>query len=193
MSMTGKPGMTDPGSCSGGMPHEQRGVTVGQDVEIPLPADGETWTVGAVILDPRGHAFARKRSADRRLFPTAGTSSAVMSSPANRCRTPSSARSRRRPDDACAIPAAPRGAYLDRRRRVRNTARGRPSRRRRRATWIIPLRNGPSTPPTTGSAPTTCPAMTPPSGHGRKRPGPLLAPPAWSVNCVRGVRSKSGP
>ncbi|MCM2578260.1 NUDIX hydrolase [Streptomyces meridianus] len=36
---------------------------------MPEPADGELWTVGAVILDARGHAFAQRRSPDRRLFP----------------------------------------------------------------------------------------------------------------------------
>ncbi|MET8584986.1 NUDIX domain-containing protein [Streptomyces collinus] len=37
-------------------------------VEVPVPAPGEQWTVGAVILGPGG-AFAQKRSARRRLFP----------------------------------------------------------------------------------------------------------------------------
>ncbi|WP_327291883.1 NUDIX hydrolase [Streptomyces sp. NBC_01198] len=42
-----------------------------QHIEVPLPADGEVWTVGAVILNHRGAAFAQKRSPDRRLFPGA--------------------------------------------------------------------------------------------------------------------------
>ncbi|WP_037896079.1 NUDIX hydrolase [Streptomyces sp. NRRL S-920] len=36
---------------------------------MPVPASGETWTVGAVILNERGEAFAQKRGPDRRLFP----------------------------------------------------------------------------------------------------------------------------
>ncbi|WP_405445230.1 NUDIX hydrolase [Streptomyces erythrochromogenes] len=43
--------------------------TVDADVEVPVPGAGEVWTVGAVILDRNGAAFAQKRSADRRLFP----------------------------------------------------------------------------------------------------------------------------
>ena len=39
------------------------------DVRVPVPAEGELWTVGAVILDARGRAFAQRRSPDRRLFP----------------------------------------------------------------------------------------------------------------------------
>ncbi|MGW8635005.1 NUDIX hydrolase [Streptomyces sp. NPDC055793] len=38
-------------------------------VEMPVRVDGEQWTVGAVILDQQGRAFAQKRSPDRRLFP----------------------------------------------------------------------------------------------------------------------------
>ncbi|MEU6459919.1 NUDIX domain-containing protein [Streptomyces sp. NPDC047065] len=38
-------------------------------IEMPVPADGEQWTVGAVILDQQGRAFAQKRSPDLRLFP----------------------------------------------------------------------------------------------------------------------------
>ncbi|MDX6313119.1 MAG: hypothetical protein QOF44_2583 [Streptomyces sp.] len=34
-----------------------------------IPSPTETWTVGAVILNPAGKAFAQKRSPDRRLFP----------------------------------------------------------------------------------------------------------------------------
>ncbi|WP_030416402.1 NUDIX hydrolase [Streptomyces sp. NRRL S-1448] len=46
-------------------------VIVDPGVEVPVPARGELWTVGAVILNRRGEAFAQKRSADRRLFPGA--------------------------------------------------------------------------------------------------------------------------
>lgn len=46
-----------------------RRFTVDQDVEVPVPAPGEQWTVGAVILNSTGAAFAQKRSPDRRLFP----------------------------------------------------------------------------------------------------------------------------
>ncbi|MFB8393918.1 NUDIX hydrolase [Streptomyces yangpuensis] len=42
---------------------------VDDDVEVPVPAAGEAWTVGAVILNGDGAAFAQKRSGDRRLFP----------------------------------------------------------------------------------------------------------------------------
>jgi 8-oxo-dGTP pyrophosphatase MutT (NUDIX family) len=51
------------------MPTENQPVTVDQDVEIPAPVEGEVWTVGAVILNQQGKAFAQKRSTDRRLFP----------------------------------------------------------------------------------------------------------------------------
>lgn len=44
-------------------------VTVDAGVEIPVQADAEVWTVGAVILNRQGAAFAQKRSHDRRLFP----------------------------------------------------------------------------------------------------------------------------
>ncbi|MFB7958445.1 NUDIX hydrolase [Streptomyces sp. NPDC056045] len=47
----------------------QRHVAVEADVEIPVPADGEVWVVGAVVLDRNGKVFAQKRSPDRRLFP----------------------------------------------------------------------------------------------------------------------------
>ncbi|MFF4291400.1 NUDIX hydrolase [Streptomyces sp. NPDC001633] len=46
-------------------------IIVDPGVEVPVPARGELWTVGAVILNRRGEAFAQKRSADRRLFPGA--------------------------------------------------------------------------------------------------------------------------
>jgi 8-oxo-dGTP diphosphatase len=51
------------------MPAERQPVTVDQDVAIPEPRVGEVWTVGAVILNRQGEAFAQRRSADRRLFP----------------------------------------------------------------------------------------------------------------------------
>ncbi|MEV5603271.1 NUDIX domain-containing protein [Streptomyces sp. NPDC052299] len=44
-------------------------VLVDPGVDVPVPADGETWAVGAVILDGQGRAFAQKRGPDRRLFP----------------------------------------------------------------------------------------------------------------------------
>ncbi|MFD9500006.1 NUDIX hydrolase [Streptomyces sp. NPDC060035] len=44
-------------------------VLVDSGVEVPMPADGELWTVGAVILNEQGRAFAQKRSPHRRLFP----------------------------------------------------------------------------------------------------------------------------
>ncbi|MGP3966478.1 NUDIX hydrolase [Streptomyces sp. 6N223] len=51
------------------MPADDQPAEVGQDVEIPVPKEGEVWTVGAVILNQHGEAFAQKRSPDRRLFP----------------------------------------------------------------------------------------------------------------------------
>ncbi|MFF7971648.1 NUDIX domain-containing protein [Streptomyces sp. NPDC007905] len=42
---------------------------VDPDVEVPVPAPGELWTVGAVILSRDGEAFAQKRGPQRRLFP----------------------------------------------------------------------------------------------------------------------------
>ncbi|NUV88534.1 NUDIX domain-containing protein [Streptomyces sp. KAI-26] len=51
------------------MPDDQHRMTVDDDVEIPAPADGEVWAVGAIILHGNGHAFAQKRSPARRLFP----------------------------------------------------------------------------------------------------------------------------
>lgn len=44
-------------------------LEIAQGVDIPVPALGETWTVGAVILNSDGKAFAQLRSADRSLFP----------------------------------------------------------------------------------------------------------------------------
>ncbi|MGW2425788.1 NUDIX domain-containing protein [Streptomyces sp. NPDC001709] len=44
-------------------------MDVDDDVGIPVPADGETWAVGAVILNRDGGALAQKRSPHRQLFP----------------------------------------------------------------------------------------------------------------------------
>ncbi|MEU6894910.1 NUDIX domain-containing protein [Streptomyces sp. NPDC046557] len=49
------------------MPTHNPSFTVNDDV--PVPASGEVWTVGAVILNHDGRAFAQKRSPHRRLFP----------------------------------------------------------------------------------------------------------------------------
>ncbi|MFF3488667.1 NUDIX hydrolase [Streptomyces sp. NPDC002701] len=46
-----------------------RPVVVDPGVEVPVPGDGEVWTVGAVILNGRGEAFAQRRGPDRRLYP----------------------------------------------------------------------------------------------------------------------------
>ncbi|MEV0577987.1 NUDIX domain-containing protein [Streptomyces sp. NPDC050392] len=51
------------------MPTDNASFTVNDNVEVPDPASGELWTVGAVILDQDGRAFAQKRGPDRRLFP----------------------------------------------------------------------------------------------------------------------------
>ncbi|MFD0376481.1 NUDIX hydrolase [Streptomyces sp. NPDC127112] len=51
------------------MPTHDPSFTVDDDVDVPCPAPGEVWTVGAVILNRDGKAFAHKRSPDRRLFP----------------------------------------------------------------------------------------------------------------------------
>ncbi|MGP3769421.1 NUDIX hydrolase [Streptomyces sp. SDT5-1] len=51
------------------MPPHKKPFTVNDGVEVPRPRPHETWTVGAVILNREGHAFAQKRSLDRRLFP----------------------------------------------------------------------------------------------------------------------------
>ncbi|MFE1175978.1 NUDIX hydrolase [Streptomyces sp. NPDC058773] len=51
------------------MPNDQHNVTVDDDLEIPVPLDGEVWVVGAVILNRDGKAFALKRGPHRRLFP----------------------------------------------------------------------------------------------------------------------------
>ncbi|WP_332328056.1 NUDIX hydrolase [Streptomyces sp. WMMC897] len=44
-------------------------VAVEAGVVLPEPAPGEVWTVGAVVVNGRGEAFAQRRSADRPLFP----------------------------------------------------------------------------------------------------------------------------
>ncbi|MEU8844329.1 NUDIX domain-containing protein, partial [Streptomyces roseus] len=51
------------------MPAHRQSFGVDRDVELPLPASGEVWTVGAVILNRDGKAFAQRRSPHRRLFP----------------------------------------------------------------------------------------------------------------------------
>ncbi|NEB81909.1 NUDIX domain-containing protein [Streptomyces sp. SID14478] len=51
------------------MSPENPSFTVDDGVEMPDPAAGEIWTVGAVILNRDGQAFAQRRSPDRRLFP----------------------------------------------------------------------------------------------------------------------------
>ncbi|PWK64732.1 hypothetical protein BCL76_11454 [Streptomyces sp. CG 926] len=51
------------------MTTRHRSFDVDPDVELPVPAAGELWTVGAVILNGDGEAFAQKRSPDRHLFP----------------------------------------------------------------------------------------------------------------------------
>ncbi|AWT45431.1 MULTISPECIES: NUDIX hydrolase [Streptomyces] len=51
------------------MADDRYGLVVDAGVEVPVPGDGETWTVGAVVLDGRGRAFAQRRGAGRRLFP----------------------------------------------------------------------------------------------------------------------------
>ncbi|WP_251018353.1 NUDIX hydrolase [Streptomyces sp. ISL-1] len=64
---TGKPGKRR--AYAIGHAHSHSSFTVDDDVEVPDPASGEVWTVGAVILNRDGEAFAHKRSPDRRLFP----------------------------------------------------------------------------------------------------------------------------
>lgn len=51
------------------MAAHNRSFTVDRDVEMPVPAPGQIWTVGAIILNHDGEAFAQKRSPDRSLFP----------------------------------------------------------------------------------------------------------------------------
>ncbi|MDX2853307.1 NUDIX domain-containing protein [Streptomyces sp. PA03-3a] len=38
-------------------------------IAVPVPRPGETWAVGAVVLDADGRAFAQRRSPGRRLLP----------------------------------------------------------------------------------------------------------------------------
>ncbi|MFC5286245.1 NUDIX hydrolase [Actinokineospora guangxiensis] len=45
------------------------GVEVAAGVRVPVPAEGELWVVGAVVLDPAGRAFVQLRGPVRRLFP----------------------------------------------------------------------------------------------------------------------------
>lgn len=61
--------MVEARSYSEGMAANQHRVTVDDGVEIPAPADGEVWAVGAVILNQDDKAFAQRRSPNRRLFP----------------------------------------------------------------------------------------------------------------------------
>ncbi|MEU5592807.1 NUDIX domain-containing protein [Streptomyces sp. NPDC020298] len=51
------------------MPAHNQSFSVDHNVELPVPVPGELWTVGAVILNHDGEAFAQKRSPNRRLFP----------------------------------------------------------------------------------------------------------------------------
>lgn len=53
------------------MPAHEPSFTVDDDVQVPAPGADEVWTVGAVVLNREGRAFAQKRSSDRRLFPGA--------------------------------------------------------------------------------------------------------------------------
>jgi len=50
-------------------PYEQNDRTAAVAPALPVMGEGEVWTVGAVILNGRGQAFAQRRSSDRRLFP----------------------------------------------------------------------------------------------------------------------------
>ncbi|MFI2614560.1 hypothetical protein [Streptomyces sp. NPDC018584] len=51
------------------MSDDEYRVAVEDGIEIPVPADGERWAVGAVILNRDGAAFAQRRGPGRRLFP----------------------------------------------------------------------------------------------------------------------------
>ncbi|MFD7339089.1 NUDIX hydrolase [Streptomyces violascens] len=51
------------------MPKDQDDVTVDGGVDVPEPLAGEVWTVGAVVLNRDGKAFAQKRGPHRRLLP----------------------------------------------------------------------------------------------------------------------------
>ncbi len=44
-------------------------VDIAEGIEFPDTDDGRMWVAGAVIIDERGHAFAQRRSADRKVFP----------------------------------------------------------------------------------------------------------------------------
>ncbi|MGW7528305.1 hypothetical protein [Streptomyces sp. NPDC054783] len=44
-------------------------VVISSGVERPVPADGELWAVGGVILDREGLAYAQRRSPGRRPLP----------------------------------------------------------------------------------------------------------------------------
>ncbi|MDT0445000.1 NUDIX hydrolase [Streptomyces johnsoniae] len=46
------------------------GIFVDEGVTFPVPGPGQSWVVGAVILNGRGEVFAQFRSAARRLFPS---------------------------------------------------------------------------------------------------------------------------
>ncbi|MFF3643206.1 NUDIX hydrolase [Streptomyces sp. NPDC002564] len=59
----------DPGVRIESDAHVESEIHVDPGVHVPVPAPGETWAVGAVILDAQGRAFAQKRGPDRRLFP----------------------------------------------------------------------------------------------------------------------------
>ncbi|MFG3284549.1 NUDIX hydrolase [Streptomyces sp. NPDC048111] len=49
--------------------HTPVDVTVADGVDLPVPADGEVWVVGAVVLNEAGRVFAQRRGPRRRLFP----------------------------------------------------------------------------------------------------------------------------
>ncbi|MFJ4901277.1 NUDIX hydrolase [Streptomyces sp. NPDC088727] len=61
--------MSAPDTGSGAGAGADVAVDVDDGVEFPVPAEGEVWAVGAVILDPDGQAFAQRRGPRRRLFP----------------------------------------------------------------------------------------------------------------------------
>ncbi|WP_023590307.1 NUDIX hydrolase [Streptomyces thermolilacinus] len=52
-----------------GDPAAPAALALDAGVEVPGFRDGETWTVGAVILDGQGRAFAQRRGPHRKLFP----------------------------------------------------------------------------------------------------------------------------
>ncbi|WP_234351750.1 hypothetical protein [Streptomyces sp. NRRL S-4] len=64
------------------MSSRSRPVTVHHGVEWPVPTPGEAWTVGAIVLERDGNAFAQKRSADRRLWNGPSTPPTTGSAPA---------------------------------------------------------------------------------------------------------------